>query len=1062
MGLLRQSVCMVSLLLLFAVGSAKGQTVGGYEFESGVDSTLWVDMADAQFCPELDVYGNYVRQIDIGFNFYYCGSFYRQMTVSQWGILYFNYIIQDNNSVAQSVPYMVLRYSTMPLMAPFAAMNYVDSVCWKVIGTDDNHTFVIEYNVMVGGMPRPIQVQLNEQDGSILFLYGSRGGIYLQSVFQIGFIGGDGTVVSVNQNSMILSGESTWSSGFSDWPGENRYYRFLPEVLSCCSYPKNVSLQYTTDEQVCICWHGAGDYTGYVVDYRPAFTNQNWASINTTDTCIILTDLLPSTRYEYRVRAICNDSCTSIYFGGIALVACSEQAGNAVRFADLYADNVVCRTGHYDTPSVSEWIVDYGPASIDSRHTVHTDTNERDPRTNNQLRTIPEGHCYSVRLGNWNTGREEESITYTLNVDSNLYDLLILRYAIVEVDPRHAIESQPKFLLSIQDSMGNLIDSCYYANFVAGVGDSAWHEYYDYGIVWRDWTATGIDLAPLHGRRIMVKLDNYDCQMGAHYGYAYFTMECGFKRLQSAYCGNTNTNVFYAPKGFSYRWYRADNPSVTLGRDDSLLVTGEGVYKCRASFSIGNSSCGFTLTTYAGPRFPVAAFTVVPADSCGYSFLFENHSVVARDEAHTQFTNESCEQYLWRFGDGTVSNAINPIHEFESGTYNVELVAMLANGQCSDSVSQTITINRLYDTVVDTFCMGGTYSFYGATYQTPGLHTVAFGCWQHSVQLVQQQYFYQEMEDTVCQGEVYQIGNKSFDSAGVYDVHLISVDGCDSSYHLTLAIRPLPVSDYEIARVCQESPYYYLKGKYRPADSSLAEPGSVAFVAEDGLLYRWSASSAVAPLPYLTDDGEVRVAPRQGSTYYVQYEYQNYPTCPVVDTVELSPLKEIVADLEVAPEWLGYDNMDITALDRSRHAAGRWWLVDGEEQDEEGPVLYYEASSDADSVRVAVVAYNDVCTDTAERVVPVLRHLLMFPNVFTPSLATNNRFGPIGFGITDYELWIFDRRGCLVFHSTDMAETWDGTSNGISLKQEAYAYTCHYTTPTHDRLTTTGVVTLLR
>ena len=78
------------------------------------------------------------------------------------------------------------------------------------------------------------------------------------------------------------------------------------------------------------------------------------------------------------------------------------------------------------------------------------------------------------------------------------------------------------------------------------------------------------------------------------------------------------------------------------------------------------------------------------------------------------------------------------------------------------------------------------------------------------------------------------------------------------------------------------------------------------------------------------------------------------------------------------------------------------------------------------------------------------------------SLSKNNTFGPIGSNVTDYELWIFDRRGCLVFHSTDFNEVWDGTSNGIACRQETYAYTCRYTTPTNDKLTMTGTVTLVR
>ena len=181
------------------------------------------------------------------------------------------------------------------------------------------------------------------------------------------------------------------------------------------------------------------------------------------------------------------------------------------------------------------------------------------------------------------------------------------------------------------------------------------------------------------------------------------------------------------------------------------------------------------------------------------------------------------------------------------------------------------------------------------------------------------------------------------------------------------------------------------------------------------------ALSPSAALPWLTADGQVQIAPKRTSTYYVTYQYMDSPSCPVGDTVVLAPLEEIVADFEVSPTWLGYDKLDLTVLDRSRNAEGRIWFIDRVEQDDSGSVLYYSISEDADSVVVGIVAFNNTCSDTAERVVPVLHHMLTFPNVFTPSLNDNNRFGPIGYNVTDYELWIYDRRGNLVFHSTDVA-----------------------------------------
>ena len=1050
MQFVRRSVLFVSVVLFLSVGSVRGQAVGGYVFATGIDSTLWVDMTYAQEYTDND------PLIDLGFWFHFGGTYHTQISVDRWGIVYFDHLPETIR------PSLVFDQANAPFMAPYSVPVLASQVLWKMEGVAGNRVFVLEFVMPVNGGVRKLQVQLSEDDGSVVYLYGRKGYTIQESYFQIGLMGANGTLVSVSQGHMASTYGAIWSTGVRDWPGDYRFYRFTPDPQAgYCGYPREVTVRSVSHDQAVICVRRSYNEIGYELFYRCADTGTVWQSVYSLDTLITVTNLLPMMEYEFYVQSVCADSSRSESIDGQFKTRCPYDKDNWIRYDDLYRDSVICKTGYYTTPSVRTGMVDYGPMNAYSRHTVHFDPNETDPRTNNMLHTVPDGRCTSVRLGNWLSGIEQESITYILNVDTNLYDLLILRYAVVEQNPNHPEEDQPKFIFKIQDTAGNLIDNCYYANFVAGLGDTVWRTG-DEGVVWRDWTAVGIDLTPLQGQTIHVVLDNYDCNFGAHYGYAYFTLESCFKRLQSSFCGDTQINVFHAPKGFFYRWYRTDNPNITLGRADSLVVTRAGVYNCRATYTIGDGSCGMTLTANMGPRFPVAAFTVVPVDSCGYSFRFLNHSVVASDEAHTQLTSEPCEQYVWRFGDGSVSTAINPVHTFETGTYQVELVAMLADGQCRDSVSQTVTVTRMRDTVYDTLCVGGVYRFYGKMIAGPGFYTATDGCWQHSVYLAQEYFFYNEIEDTICSGDAYVLGDRYYETAGEYTVTYKTVEGCDSVYHIELSTRSLPVGNYEVDRTCHGDLYYYLRGWYREADSSLAEPGSVAFVGEDSLLYRWRAMSPSASLPYLTESGQVRIEPRQTATYYIQYQYLDSPACTVEDTLQLTWLDEIDADLEVSPVWLGYDRDELTALDRSHNASGRWWFVDGMEQDEEGPILNYVVPPNADSVVVRIVAYNNTCTDTAERIVYVLRHMLVFPNVFTPSRIDNNRFGPSGSNVTDYELWIYDRRGVLVFHSTEMDDMWDGTCKGIPCRQETYAYTCHYTTPPHDRLTMTGTVTLLR
>ena len=89
----------------------------------------------------------------------------------------------------------------------------------------------------------------------------------------------------------------------------------------------------------------------------------------------------------------------------------------------------------------------------------------------------------------------------------------LLRYAAVLENPGHSPAMQPRFKFSIVDENNNPLDEdCYSADFISSdaLGWNTYH--YDTNtVLWKDWTAIGVDLAPLDGQRIYVKMTTYDC-----------------------------------------------------------------------------------------------------------------------------------------------------------------------------------------------------------------------------------------------------------------------------------------------------------------------------------------------------------------------------------------------------------------------------------------------------------------------------------------------------------------------------------------------------------------------
>ncbi|MCF8424594.1 MAG: gliding motility-associated C-terminal domain-containing protein, partial [Bacteroidia bacterium] len=106
---------------------------------------------------------------------------------------------------------------------------------------------------------------------------------------------------------------------------------------------------------------------------------------------------------------------------------------------------------------------------------------------------------------------------------------------------------------------------------------------------------------------------------------------------------------------------------------------------------------------------------------------------------------------------------------------------------------------------------------------------------------------------------------------------------------------------------------------------------------------------------------------------------------------------------------------------------------------------------------------NFGCRTTDDICVTVTKDWDVFiPNAFTPNGDKNNElFIPVGYGITEIRLTIFDRWGNLVFKSNGDTIGWDGKKNGQLCEQGVYVYQAEVLSISGTNLKKTGHVTLL-
>ena len=599
----------------------------------------------------------------------------------------------------------------------------------------------------------------------------------------------------------------------------------------------NIRADLMTDSTCRIRWNDNSSATHWTFWYGP--DREHLDTISTDSKTVHLRNLVDGVHYYSFITNNAVECIDTTWFDFCA------GGDNCIDFANLYSCHTRCRYGDFYSPDSYEGIVDFGPDNMYSRHTVMLDTTYRDPRTGGLLRSIPEGYDHSVRLGNWNYGGEAESITYEYIVDTASADILLLRYAAVLENPGHQSGDQPRLQFTIVDEYDNPISTeCYTADFVSS-DQLNWNTYtYDTNtVLWKDWTAVGIDLEPLHGRRIFVKLTTYDCAQSGHFGYAYFTLSCEQKYIRSGYCGQVDTNNFTAPEGFRYQWYNVDSAHVVLDTSQVFYRSESGIYRCRASF-IGNANCYFEKTVIVGNIFPYADFTyhLMDTNDCRITVRFQNLSCVASDSALTNLTSMECDSYIWDFGDGDVSYSRNPTHVFEPGYYNVHLTAQIAQASCAKDTVIRIAIPSPcihYDSIYPVICYGDTFRINDTVFWQTGEYIVRQVPSPDSIRetlvfLTVNPVHNFIITDTLCT-------NQQYDRYGIhipagatpyttneYVSSYQNVYSCDSTYHLTLTTMP-SYDTTTLAVACSDLGYtlfdttVYQSGTY--TDSLRSEAG---------------------------------------------------------------------------------------------------------------------------------------------------------------------------------------------------------------------------------------------
>ena len=105
------------------------------------------------------------------------------------------------------------------------------------------------------------------------------------------------------------------------------------------------------------------------------------------------------------------------------------------------------------------------------------------------------------------------------------------------------------------------------------------------------------------------------------------------------------------------------------------------------------------------------------------------------------------------------------------------------------------------------------------------------------------------------------------------------------------------------------------------------------------------------------------------------------------------------------------------------------------------------------------------CTDSiTECLVISNNYTIYIPDAFSPNGDNKNDvFQPKGGAISEFEMYVFDRWGNKLFHTTDFNKGWDGTTTGgFECQADTYVYLINVTDNFKKTHSYMGKVTLIK
>ncbi len=647
----------------------------------------------------------------------------------------------------------------------------------------------------------------------------------------------------------------------------------------------------------------------------------------------------------------------------------------------------------------------------------------------------------SIQLGvNETPGCYAEQIIFPLVPTINDTNF-IYAYAMVLYDPvsGHGPTEKPAVEFMILGPTGDTVP-CSYQYYVAGPNLPGFYQTNNtcsgFPDTWyRPWTIVGVNLSAYVNQNLTVIITNTDCVYCGHYAQSYWDFQCPpVSGTFSPFCLGQQTTLCGPPSDpsnpYTYNWYinttpyNPNNPWTSIPGNGPCVTVTPQVGDTFAIHVQQGSGCNFWIPFIPAPTTVIPDFNF--AGNCGV-MTFTDSSVVSPVSS----TNNVV-AWAWQFPGGTpgTSSLQNPGNiTYPPGSYTVTLTVTTTAG-CSNTISHSFTVGGFPTAAFSSTppCLGGPVTLTDGSVGPAG---DPIANWNWSMPAGNPASSTNQNTSTV------------YNTAGTHSVTLVvtTQSGCKDTIIQQVLVYNPPVALFTgggngCAPVCV---------------SNWTDQSTSA----DGAINSWVWSFPGGSPSAATGANPGTICYNTPGTYGASLIVTTVYGCK--DTIAITPLVNVypwpTAEFCVSPAQAPVTNPVFNFCDMWSSDVVQWtWNFGDNDSDivSTDPVHSYSATAfnnDFYTYRICVNVQNQYgCYDSVCHTVELIPEFTFYiPNTVTPNGDfINELFYGKSRGVKEYNIWVFDRWGNLIWdcHKEDKNTNWD--SDASVPKQEGLSSACKW------------------